>query len=194
MPIANELISSIPGPELHASYSVDVPPEEARLRQLDVIAKSAFNNLRAYSNCCRSTLWAVQTHLHLPDEGTFRACSCLAGGIAGSGETCGAVLGGMMAIGLALGSDRLPARDRDLPARISAKAFVDAFVERIGSTRCFDVQEALIGWRCDDASKVQAWHDADGPHACAAVCGFAARLAAGLVLEQQDQRDESSGV
>ncbi len=194
MPIRDELISSIAGPEQQATYSVDVPPEEARLRQLDAIAKSAFNNLRAYSNCCRSTLWAVQTHLHLPDEGTFRACSCLAGGIAGSGETCGAVLGGMMAIGLALGSDRLPSRARDLPARMSAKAFVGAFVEKMWSTRCFHVQEALIGWRCDDPSKAQAWHDADGPTACAAVCGFAAREAARLILEHWDQHDESSGV
>jgi C_GCAxxG_C_C family probable redox protein len=191
MPIYDAMVFDVSGPEERAAYSLAVPPEEARLRLLDVVAKSAFNNLRAYSNCCRSTLWALQTHLHLQDEGTFRASTCLAGGIAGSGETCGAVLGGMIAIGLALGSDRPGPREREIPARTSTKAFIDAFVERIGSTRCYHVQEALIGWRCDDASKAEAWHDASGSVACASVCGFAARIAAEQILAQWDQRTVS---
>jgi len=99
----DKLVAQIWGPKELAAYSGATTPEEVRLKLLDVIAKSAFNNLRAYSNCCRSTLLAVQTHLRLPDPGTIQASSALAGGIAGTGETCGSVLGGLMAIGQALG-------------------------------------------------------------------------------------------
>jgi C_GCAxxG_C_C family probable redox protein len=182
----NNLVVQIWGPREMASYSGERSPEEARLKLLDVIAKSAFNNLRAYSNCCRSTLWAIQTHLRLPDTGTIRASSALAGGIAGTGETCGAVLGALMAIGQGLGSDGYHEIERDLQARTAAKTFVESFTEAIGSTRCHGVQESIIGWVCDDESKIQAWNEANGPIGCAAACGLAARLAAELLLLQTD--------
>lgn len=181
-----DLVEQICGPKATAAYSGDLSPEETRLKLLDVIARSAFNNLRAYSNCCRSTLWAIQTHLRLPDTGTIRACSALAGGIAGTGETCGAVIGALMAIGQALGSDGYHEVERDLRARAAAKTFVDSFTEAIGSTRCHGIQESIIGWVCNDESKVQAWKEANGPIGCAAACGLAARLAAELILLQTD--------
>jgi len=180
----SNLVAQIWGPREMASYSGERSPEEARLKLLDVIAKSAFNNLRAYSNCCRSTLWAVQTHLRLPDTGTIQASATLAGGIAGTGETCGSVLGGLMVIGQALGSDGYHEIERDVIAKAAAKAFIESFVNVLGSTRCYGVQEALVGWICDDVSKTQAWREANGPIGCAAACGLAARLAADLILQQ----------
>ncbi|MBU1049718.1 C-GCAxxG-C-C family protein [Candidatus Bipolaricaulota bacterium] len=180
------IVEQIDGPRSTASYSGETSPEEIRRKLLDVIARSAFNNLRAYSNCCRSTLWAIQTHLRLPDTATLRASSTLAGGIAGTGETCGAVLGALMAIGQAMGSDGYHEAERDLQARAAAKTFVDSFTEAIGSTRCPGIQQSIIGWVCDDPSKTQAWHEANGPIGCAAACGLAARLAAEQILLHSD--------
>ena len=180
------LVEQIWGPKAIEASQSAASTEGTRRKLLDVIAQSAFNNLRAYSNCCRSTLWAIQTHLRLPEKGTIQVCSALAGGIAGTGETCGAVIGALMAIGQALGSDGYHEIERDLQARAAAKTFVDSFTEDLGSTRCYGVQKSLIGWICDDASKTQAWHDANGPIGCAATCGLAARLAAGQILMQTD--------
>lgn len=182
----DNLVAQIWGQRETASYSGEESPEEVRLKLLDVIAKSAFNNLRAYSNCCRSTLWAVQTHLRLPETGTMQVSSTLAGGIAGTGETCGSVLGGLMVIGQALGSDGYHEVERDVIARASAAAFVESFLDVIGSTRCYGVQESLVGWVCDDPSKIQAWREGNGPIGCAAVCGLAARLAANQILQQSN--------
>jgi C_GCAxxG_C_C family probable redox protein len=188
MPIYDEIVAQVLGPTEVASYPdpTRVTPQEVRLRLLDRIAKSAFNNLRGYSNCCRSALWAVQVHLRLPGDGAFQAASTLAGGIVGTGETCGSVLGGLMAIGQALGPDSFRDPDADARVRVAAKTFVDTFTERIGSTRCYEVQEAVVGWCCDDPSKAKAWYDANGLAACAAVCGYAARLAAQLILDQSE--------
>lgn len=192
MPIYDEMVAKVLGPTECAAYTLEVPPEEARLKLLDIIAKSAFNNLRGYSNCCRSTLWAIQTHLRMPGVDAFKASSSLCGGIVGTGETCGSVIGGLMAIGQALGPDSFQEPDTDALVRSVSESFVAAFVEKIGGTRCFQVQEALVGWRCDDPSKAEAWYEANGLVACASTCGFAARLAAERILEQWDQRAVSS--
>lgn len=78
----DELVTQIWGPRETAAYSGEFSANETRLKLLDVISKTAFNSLPGYSNCCRSTLRAVQTQLRLPETGTLKASSALAGGIA----------------------------------------------------------------------------------------------------------------
>jgi C_GCAxxG_C_C family probable redox protein len=177
-----ELAPRIRGPRERAAYDGSTGPTERRAKRLDAVAKAAFNNLRAYSNCCRSTLWALQTYLHLDGSDVLNASTTLAGGIGGTGETCGAVIGALMAIGLGQGSSGLEDPESDRAAREAARRFVERFTERFDSTRCYGVQEATVGWRCDDPSLEEKWRAADGPLACAAVCAEAARIAADLIL------------
>ncbi len=69
----DKLIAQIRGPKELYSYSGEASLEELRLKLLDVIAKSAFNNLRAYSNCCREDPAAVGSHrLNLALKFVFR--------------------------------------------------------------------------------------------------------------------------
>ena len=161
---------------------------QASGKYLDAIAVSAFDNLRTYSNCCRSTLHAVQFHLRLPDIGSLKASAALAGGIGGTGETCGAILGGLMAIGLFLGSDDPRDENTQERARQAAKRFVKQILDRYGSTRCHELQEALIGWRLDDPARMEDWRAAGGPIACATICAEAARDAAAIILDPPDSR------
>jgi C_GCAxxG_C_C family probable redox protein len=178
----DEFATDIRGPHERASYDGSADPAEMRAKRLDAIAKAAFNNLRAYSNCCRSTLWALQTHLRLDGPNVLNAATTLAGGIGGTGETCGAVIGALMAIGLGQGSSGLEDLASDRRAREASRRFVERFIERFGSTRCYEVQEATVGWRCDGPSRTTEWRKAEGPVACAAVCAEAARIAADLIL------------
>lgn len=182
------------GARREAPYDVPGSLPATRERLLDVIARSAFDNLRAYSNCCRSTLWALETHLRFGAPMTLRATAGLAGGIAATGETCGAVLGALMAVGLALGTDDLTDLDADKAVRDAAARFVDRFRSLFGTTRCWEIQEKLVGWRCDAPSKEAAWHEAGGSLACATVCAEAARLAARVILDartDEGRRPES---
>lgn len=69
----------------------------------------------------------------------MRAAASLGGGLGHSGETCGAVLGMCMAMGLEEGpvtSD--PGEKKVYSAKV--KAVVDAFRERFGETRCDALQ------------------------------------------------------
>lgn len=83
----------------------------AKEKILDIIAESAYNNDRAYEGCSRSVLAALIEHLHLSSyEGakeSIKASTALAGGVCRMGETCGALTGGIMAIGLIVGSEKL---------------------------------------------------------------------------------------
>jgi C_GCAxxG_C_C family probable redox protein len=170
-----------------AEYETPSSMLATREKILDAIAQSAFSNLSAYGNCCRSTLWAIQTHLRREEAGTLRASAVLAGGICGLGETCGAVLGGMLAIGEATASEEF----RDLAtyqaANAAARRFIEDIRERYGSTRCYEIQDRLMGWRCDDPSKARRWIDQGGLTACAGLCAGAASLAAGIILDQLDE-------
>ena len=174
-------------PEERADHRKGGDPAGSEARILDAVARSAFTNLRAYSNCCRSTLDAVAQHIGPRDEALIRASSTLAGGIAGTGETCGAIVGALMAIGAALRSEDLLDGENDLLARRTAKAMVARFTELFSGTRCYAVQEHIIGWRCDDPTKEEAWLEADGPIGCALVCAEAARDAARLILEARSR-------
>lgn len=182
----DQFVTQISGPIEQALYDGSADESELRAKQLDVIAKTAFNNLRAYSNCCRSTLWALQTHLELPAPALLAASTTLAGGIVSTGETCGAVLGALIAIGYALGSASIQDTASHQAARAAAEEFVAQFTNRFGSTRCYEVQKATVGWCSDNPSNRERWIAAEGPAACAAVCGDAARIAAEILLVAVD--------
>jgi C_GCAxxG_C_C family probable redox protein len=171
------------GARRKATYDAPGALAATRERILDAIARNAFDNLCAYSNCCRATLWAIDTHLHVAGRDALRGTSTLAGGIAETGETCGAVVGSLMAIGYALGTDDLTDLEADKAVREAGKRFVGRFRDLFGSTRCWEVQERTVGWRCDDPSKNDAWYAAGGGFACAAVCAEAARIAGGIILD-----------
>ena len=61
-----------------------------------------------------------------------------------------------MAIGQALGSDGYHEVECDVRAKAAAKLVIESFHKTVRSTRCYGVQKALAGWRCDDASKTKA--------------------------------------
>jgi C_GCAxxG_C_C family probable redox protein len=63
------------------------------------------NGLRL--NCCESVLLIVngKRPLHGFNDSTMRIASNLGGGVAGWGDICGALLGGVMSIGLSYGTE-----------------------------------------------------------------------------------------
>lgn len=172
------------GPSRHARYDVFPFVAASREKILDAVAQTAFTSLGVYGNCCRSTAWAIQVHLRRDAAPVLRACSVLAGGLCGTGETCGAVLGGLIAIGEALGAEDFRDLDSYEVANTGAREFLQRIRNVFGSTRCYDIQQSIMGWCCDDASKAEEWTKAGGPTACAGVCARAAREAATVVMER----------
>ena len=96
-------------------------------------------------NCCESTIMKIHEKHPLDGfgRGVMRATSNMGGGGAGWGSGCGAVTGGIMAFGLAMGTngDESPeefTKKRD-EMRAYTQEFIKAFEERWGHVNCFDL-------------------------------------------------------
>jgi len=108
-----------------------------------------------YSGCSQSVLLALQEAFDIGDQESFRAATVLSGGVARRGETCGALLGGLMALGLVYGRDDIRDTQAYRDAMKPANEIVDEFKRRLGeafgfdepldSTICRDIQRRIYG-------------------------------------------------
>jgi len=98
-------------------------------------------------NCCQSVLRAYARNFDLSEETALRLAGAFGGGIAGSGETCGAVTGGLMVIGLKHGmTDPQDLKSKE-KTHEQGRRFMEGFARLFGSTKCRD----LLG--CDPGTK-----------------------------------------
>ena len=167
-----------------ADYDTRQVEPGSREKLLDRVAWAAYYNDRTYEGCSRAVLQALQSHLHLEDGGALRASTALAGGIARMGETCGALIGGIMAIGLVLGREDLANIQAYRDTMAVSYQMYDRFKEEMGSTTCFEIQKKLLGRSFDFKRDEDAeeWYKAGGLEKCPLVCGVAARIAADIIL------------
>ena len=164
---------------------------------LDRVYARALENDRDYHGCSQSVLDSIQKEFGIGNRETLMAATVLSAGVLRQGETCGAIIGAMMALGLVLGRDRIEDSETYREAMLSCleiynrikeelkRAF--GFEDELKSTLCRDIQEKVYGrpfkmWDVDD---FQAFLDAGGhgEAGCPKVCAVAARVAAQKILE-----------
>jgi C_GCAxxG_C_C family probable redox protein len=90
-------------------------------------------------NCAQSVFSAFAADFGLDEETALKIASPFGGGVARQGEVCGAVTGGLMALGLARGSSTPEGKDETY--RLSLE-FLRRFEEQHGKILCRD----LIGY------------------------------------------------
>ena len=158
---------------------------------LDKIEEAAVKCEREVHGCGRCTLVALTQYFDLGDEASvdllLKAVLPLSGGIAQTRNTCAAVLGGLMAIGMVYFSGRLEeANMEDIMAAMKlGREYYRRFEKEIGHVRCFDIRETGIG-RCFDTAdpnEYERFVKAGGYELCSKVAGKAARLAAEYMLQ-----------
>lgn len=175
--------------ENEAIYQVKGVPPGSREKILDIVAKSAYNYDRAYEGCSRSVLAALIEHLQLSDckgaKEAIKASTALSAGVARMGETCGALIGGMMGIGLVVGSEKLEDHQAYETTMEYSNKLCDQFKEHYGTTTCFELQEKIFGRRFDfkNSKDSEEWYKMDGLDKCPRVCAITARLAANIILD-----------
>jgi C_GCAxxG_C_C family probable redox protein len=141
-------------------------------------------------NCAQSSYLALEEHFGLDGGGILKALTPLPG-IAERGETCGAVIGPLMILGLIYGRDRSRLNDwriyRD--SLVPSGKFCRAFELEYGSTMCRDIQKVKFG-RCfdlTDPDELRAFQEADATSHCSAVVRSAVRLAAEILLDDANE-------
>jgi C_GCAxxG_C_C family probable redox protein len=149
-----------------------------------------------FSGCSQSVLLALQEGLDIGDLESFKAATVLSGGVARRGETCGALLGALMALGMVSGRERMEDYDSYAQAtNIANEMCVEfqrklegefGFEDPLESTLCRDIQTRIYGRAFDirDPTEREAFLAAGGhsDEGCYKVCGIAAEVAAERLL------------
>ena len=152
---------------------------------------------RDYVGCSQSVLGALQDEFDIGNKESFKASTVLSGGVARQGETCGAIIGALSALGLVIGRERIEnteAYEAMMEPSIKLRArFMEelrkqfGFNEELEDTLCRRIQEKVLGRPFDltNEEDYQAFLDAGGHSeiGCPKVCGIAAQVAAEKILE-----------
>lgn len=132
---------------LIAKYK-EASPEERR-KLAEKVGEEACSYEIKIRGCAQSVLAAIQENLELGDIDVYKSASALAAGVAGNGEICGALLAGVMCIGVVYGRDNTKEFTRTSKtyqlARARGGILTDKFREEFGSLKCNDVLTKLHG-------------------------------------------------
>jgi C_GCAxxG_C_C family probable redox protein len=152
---------------------------------LNAIEKEASDLEQKYRGCSRSSLSALQKHFSIGDEKTLKASTPLAAGVALKGEVCGALLGGLLAVGLVTASENLGDPKALGKSLAVGHKLYNRFVKEMGTANCLEIQRRRLGkpYHLADPKEYEDFQKAGGYTECSKVVGKAARLAAEFILE-----------
>jgi C_GCAxxG_C_C family probable redox protein len=164
--------------------------------RIERVKRKAFEYDRDYVGCSQSVFGALQEEFGIGNKESFKAATALSGGIARRGETCGAVIGALLALGLVSGRERfedletyqaIMAPSVELCTRFREELKNQCgFKEELSSTLCRDIQERVLGRSFDlnNEKDYQGFLDAGGHSetGCPKVCGIGAQVAAAKIL------------
>ena len=158
---------------------------------LQQVYQTAFDYEAQYGGCAQCTLASIRTCLGGVSADTFTAATALAGGVAASGNACGACTGAILSIGSFLGRDfenfgtpeGLKAKN---DATMIGQELVQKFMEAYGSIQCADIQKKLYGksYKMYVPEEKEAFLAAGGhgPEGCTKVVANAAKWVTEILL------------
>jgi C_GCAxxG_C_C family probable redox protein len=137
-------------------------------------------------NCAQGTALAILEEFGLGSIETIKALAPFPG-FGGTGWMCGAVTGGVIALGLYFGSEQILDFETTGVTIMATRKFMPRFRAEVGSVLCLELQEKVIfGKYMDPAAsgeKMEAFAKAKGFEKCSLLTGIGARLAAEIIIE-----------
>lgn len=155
---------------------------EDRIRQRALRVKE----ILAHSGNCAQTSFAVlQEEFNLDGKQILKALTPFPG-IALRGETCGSVVGCLMAIGLVYGRENLDDWKGYLESLPPSRRFCRLFEEQHGATTCSAILQNKLGRNFNLADREEAlqYVAAGGSKACEEVIASAVHIAAEIILRK----------
>lgn len=165
--------------------------KSSRVELLDKVEAAASACEREVHGCGRCVLSALMANFDLGDEAAkelaLKGILPLSGGISQTRNTCAALLGGLMGIGMVSFPAGLKDSNMDdvRHAMQTGSQYYRRFEKEIGHSRCFDIRSVGLG-RCFDTADPDEYRkfvEAGAYQLCSGVCGKAARLAAEFMLD-----------
>ena len=157
----------------------------SRAAVLELAEGKADYYMRLCHHCAQSSFLALHEVFGVGEASLAKALTPLPG-IAERGETCGAVVGSLLAIGFVYGRERLDDWAGWRACLVPARAFCERFEAELGSTKCGDIVETLFGQRYNLADPVDLgkFQEAGATAKCSRVVKTAVRLAAAIILDK----------
>ena len=137
-------------------------------------------------HCAQTSFAVLNEQFQLAGEPAIRALTPFPG-IALRGETCGAVIGCLMALGLVYGRDDLEDSAGFFRSLPPAREFCRRFELQVGSTNCHDILESELGQGFDlsKQAEFQQYLECGGVDSCARLIKSGVRIAAEIILEKE---------
>jgi C_GCAxxG_C_C family probable redox protein len=156
------------------------------------IARSGRETLERCGNCAQASFAVLNEEFALGGETILRALTPFPG-IALRGETCGAVVGSLMAIGLVYGRDDLQDWHGYIGSLPPARRFTRRFEQLHGSTACASILEGKLGRRFNlaDTGESLQYVEAAGPKVCGEIVAGAVQAAAEIIAKKRSAPSSS---
>jgi len=158
-------------------------PKELVMTQLDQRVDQA---MKRSHHCAQSSFLALNEQFSLDGEQVLKALTPLPG-VAERGETCGAVIGPLMAFGLIYGRGRLQMDnwEKYQESLVPAGKLCSQFEQEFGSTMCHDVQKVKFGkcYHLRDPNELREFQEAGATDHCSDVVRKGVRMAAEIILK-----------
>ncbi len=163
--------------------------KQSRTELLDKIEKAAHDYERDFHGCSRCVLKPLQDYLGLGDDASLKASTTLAAGVAMRGETCGALIGGLLAVGIVTANENLKDVDALTSSLASGFRLAKKIEREFGTTNCTKIQTDRLGrfYSLADPEQYKAFIEAGGYRECPKVVGKIARMTAEFILDYRDR-------
>lgn len=159
----------------------------------DLLDQKVDHYMQISNNCAQSSFLALTEQFEIEGDQVLKALTPLPG-IAERGETCGAVTGPLMVFGLIYGRGKNRLSDWNVyrDSLIPAGRFCELFEREFGSTLCRDIQKAKFGrsFKLTDPEDLREFQAADATSTCSSVVRKSVRMAAEIMLNDQNTADE----
>jgi len=153
--------------------------------------EKAYNYERQHHCCSQATMLALQEVLGLEDELTFKATSSVCGGMALSGNTCGALSAGVMVMGMKYGRGNIKEGMASvMRGMLPAAKLVKWFESEFGTTVCreisgFEMSEDALKAAIANPLAMLEELDPQFVEKCSQICGKTAEKVVEIVFANE---------
>ena len=125
-------------------------------------------------NCAQATLCAFADRIDIDEKQLRRVASDFGGGMSGTRETCGAVTGMLMALGLIKGYDDVTDTEHKHRLYAEGRELIEDFTAEFGTTSCSELStKVAAGFKTNPHPLVKCHGNC---RACSAFVAYAASL------------------
>lgn len=158
---------------------------------LDRVQRRAEEYEQVDQNCAKSPALALMEEFGYGHIKIITALSSLPG-IALTGQTCGAVTGGLVALNSYFGSNDLLNYGANLLCYKHCRRLINEFEMIMGTTKCREIHEKIVFGKYHETADREAGFPAfladQGYNKCGLPPGVSARIAAGIIIDDLANR------